>query len=230
MRTKIPRVCLALEPFMKDYVICFESHSLLIQQILTEHALDIYGCLPMWICDQPLIYQTFPDFLLCARCGDRFWYRLKKKKISKPGPCPPGILWLENHSSITPEKEIKNVCSALFLMQDHNHMYKVIEYVLIFLFSPTPAAFFRLLCAVPAPVACWIWIPLPDGTVGFGQWDSPVGKCSREGIRHSRSHFFSVPSWVTTVCGRDCVCWGLWLPLGGLLQFSLGSSKVPTLQ
>ena len=48
MRTKntkgFPELCGTFYP--KDYVICFEpTHSLLSQQILTEHALDIYRCL-----------------------------------------------------------------------------------------------------------------------------------------------------------------------------------------
>lgn len=54
----------------------------------------------------------------------------------------------------------------------------------------------------------WVWpMRLTSGKMQQG-WIS----------RQQKSFLFCSSLGVTTVCGRDYVYWGLWLPLGGLLQ------------
>lgn len=159
--------------------------------------------------------------------SDRF--QKKKKKIStKPGPCPQEFCDLRIILQSLQKNKLKMCALPFSLMWEHNHMYKVIEYVLVFLFSPTPAAFFRLLCTVQPlwPVGSeFLCLMAPS-------WVWPMrltsGKLEREGdkTQHKSFLFYSLLSH-HCVCRRDCVCWGLWLPLvassrplGGFLQGS----------
>lgn len=108
-------------------------------------------------------------------------------------------------------------------------MYKVVDYVLAFVFSPTLDAFSSLLHTVPVPVACFTWLPLPHGI----QLGLPIrgtsGKLEGGGDKMQFKLFLFCSLFVSSWCVWEGLCppgdYGShWVPssrvLAGFLQSS----------
>ena len=110
-------------------------------------------------------------------------------------------------------------------------MYKVIDYVLAFVFSPTLDAFSSLLHTVPGPVACLIWLPLPDGIQLGLPTRGTSGKLEGGGDKMQFKLFLFCSLFVSSWCVWEGLCPpGTMVPTGCPPPESwVAFSRVPTL-